>query len=217
MSSIYPALFGGSLDLGETGLVQDDSPTAAGSKIVDFSIQSDNVLVSLYGSIIGGTLDVSVYTVGDEGHELLLFSFPQLTAPTVELLLKKSAATLSHIRIKSTWTGASNFSIRAKAIGSGESSVKILGAGDWKVSKIGISGAALLIAADLTDRAGLVVKNHSLAPTLYLAETLAKATVGIGYPLGPGEAIAMDLAAGQELYAISSSGTVDVRIIEGGG
>lgn len=217
MSSIYPATFSGPLDLGETGLVQKETVTTSGSKTVDFSIQSDDVLVSLYASVVSGTLDVEVYTVGEEGEEKLLFSFPQLTAPTTELLLKKSAATLSHIRVKTTWSATCTFSIRAKAISAGESSVKIVGAGDWSVEQTTVTtAAAILIASDLTDRSGLVIKNYAGGGVLFVAESLAKATTAIAYPLALGESLAMDLAAGQEIYAVSSSGSIDVRIAQGG-
>ena len=99
--------------------------------------------------------------------------------------------------------------------GSGEFS--LIGSANASVSQADVTGTAgVLIASSTTDRSGLVMKNNNTTGILYFAFTLANATTAIGYPLGPGEAMAMDVAAGQAVYAIASSGTIDVRIIQAG-
>lgn len=124
---------------------------------------------------------------------------------------------MQRFRVEVTYTGIVDYEIYIRAIeGAGESSSRILGANSWQVSKASATtSAGVLIAAALTDRSGVLIKNWSTTGTVYIAETLAKATTD-AYPLGPKDAIAMDIAAGSEVYAIADS-TVDVRIVESGG
>lgn len=207
----------GPIAVGKTMTVFTTNATAAGSDSRDFSIESDSILVSLFVDSVGGDLDVVVYTMTESGKELEIIRFPTISAPTVELLLKKAAAAMSRIRIEATYTDAATFEVRAKGITAGQTDVKISGAANFQVSQKTISTTAeLLIPASLTDREGLVIKNFS-GNTLYIAETLAKAITGTAYPLSPGESLGMDLASGAELYAVADSGTIDVRIAEAGG
>lgn len=218
MTTVTRTIPGSPVTPGKTVLIFRESSAAADTRTAIFSIDSDSVLVSLYvGLIASGTLDVTVYTVAEEGQETAIVSFPQILGPTTELLLKKSAVALSTIKIVVVTTGIASFDIRAKAIGSGESSVKIQGANDWQVSQTDIPAVAtLVIPVSLTDRSGLVIKNFDAAADLYLAESAAKCTLAIAYPIGPGESLAMDLSAGQEVWGISSAGVIDVRIAEAG-
>jgi hypothetical protein len=160
-----------------------------------------------------------VYTLTDVGKELLLFSFPTITAGTTNLLLKKAGVSMQRFRVEATYTGVCQYEVHVRAVeGAGESSVRILGAGEWRTSQATVTTtASLLIAAALTDRNGVVIKNWSSSNSLFLAETSAKATSALGYPLAPKDAIAMDIAAGAAIYAVAGTGTVDVRIGESGG
>lgn len=99
--------------------------------------------------------------------------------------------------------------------GSGEFS--LVGNESASVSQVDIgTSASTLIAAATTDRAGLVLKNNNTTGILYFAFSLANATTAIGYPIEPGGAMAMDIAAGQAIFAIADAGTIDVRIIQAG-
>jgi hypothetical protein len=193
----------------------DEATSGAGTTEVQASIEGDSVVVSLFAEVVTGTLDVTVYTLTEDGKELEIISFPQLSAPTSELLLKKAALAMSRIRVEATYTGQATYEVRAKPISAGETSVRLLGASEGKASQITIpSTATVLIPASLTDRSGLIVKNFDNSKTIYLGYTLAETTTGNGYPLGPQESMGMDIAAGVTIYAISDSPSADVRIME---
>lgn len=195
-----------------------ETTIGAGTTIKRGVIQSDSLLASLYvDSVTTGNLSVSIYTEIDDGKEVLLFTFPTITAPSSALLLKKSGASMARFRIAATYTGICSYTVYVRAImTAGESSTKVLGANEWEVSSETVTtSAAILIPSALVDRAGLIIKNANTTGILYLAESLVKATTADGYPLNPGENLAMDLAGGAEVYAIGST-TIDVRIAQAG-
>ena len=150
-----------------------------------------------------------------EGEEVPVITFPDITAPTSELLLKKAAVGLSNMKLCITHTGDAEVSVYGKGLTAGEASVRVLGASSIKTSQVDATSAGtLLVPAALTDRAGMVVKNYSGTATLYLGESLAASVAANGYPLSPGEAMGIDIAAGVELYGRSSGVDIDVRILE---
>lgn len=208
------------LQPGKVTTLLRESGAAAGTRTVIFTLDSDSVLISLFVESIGaGTLKVDVYTQTEDGRDIKIIDFPSISGPTADLILKKPAVAMGVIRVVVVTTATATFEVRAKGLSAGETSVRILGANDWQVSQITITTAAsILIAAALTDRSGLVIKNYSAAggPTLFLAESLANATSVVGYPIGPGESLGMDLAAGESVYGVASSGTIDVRLAEAG-
>lgn len=206
----------GPLQAGQTRIVLDLEETDAGTKTEKFVIEADSILVSLFASTVDAELDVVVSTYTESGKEVDIITFPQLTASTTNLVIRKAAATMSNIIVRATYTGAATFEVRARGIGTGEASVRILAANEAKASQTDVgTSAQLLVGAALNDRAGLVVKNNNetAGQKLYLGFTLAEATAATGYPLGPLEALGIDVAAGQEVYAIGTT-TIDVRILE---
>lgn len=213
------ARFKGPLHLGKTGLVMREAPASSGSKEVTFTTDAESILISLYASSVSGTLDVEVWTVGADGEELKVITFPQLSSSTSELVLRKAAATLDNVRVRAAYSDAAEFDIRAKGIGTGDLSVQILGQSEARASQedVGTAPPTLLIAASLTDRAGMIIKNFSSTETLYVGFTEAETTASNGYPLSPGESLGLDVASGQEVYGVSSSGTIDTRLMEAGG
>lgn len=206
------------MNLGVQMDILTEVTTSMGSSQRDFVIQSDAVLATLSVSAIpSGTLDVSVYGfVADE--EVLVFSFPTISAP-VDLVLKRSGPTVSNLRVRATYTDPGvTYKVQCRAINSGSSDVKILGAAGFTVSQITVGTAPLLlIPSALTDRAGLVLKNWSDSQTVYVAESAAKATSAVGYPLAARDALAVDLTAGAEVWAVSDAAGADMRIGEAGG
>lgn len=183
-----------------------------------FSLDADSVLMSLYvSSIASGALDVVVYTYAEEGKEVSIITFPTLTGPTGELLLRKAAATMSNVRVKVTTTGPASFDLRARGISAGETSVKIQGAADLSTSQLTVGTTPLsILPSVLTDRQGVVIRNWSTTDTLYVAESAVKATSSVGYPVGPGESIGIDIVAGQTLYGVADPTSVDVRVMQAG-
>lgn len=183
----------------------------------DFIVQSDAVLATLSVDAVVGTLDVSVYGfVADE--EVLVFSFPTISAP-VDLILKRSGPTVSNLRVRTTYTDpGTTYKVQCRAINSGSSDVKILGASGFSVSQQTVGTVPfLLIPSALVDRSGLVLKNWSGTQTVYIAESMAKATSAVGYPLAPKDALAVDITAGAEVWAVSDAAGADIRIGEAGG
>jgi len=179
------------------------------------SIDSDTVLISLYvSSLSSGTFNVDVYTLTTDDKLSKVISFPTLTAPTSELLLRKAAAVMQRIKVVITYTGTASFEVRARGLSAGEMSVKIQGASTAKAQKLTVGMTpGLLIPAALNGRSSLVLKNNNASGTLYLGFTLTEATTAIGYPLGPGESMGLDLESGAEVYAVGTA-VIDVRVIE---
>lgn len=187
------------------------------------SIQSDSVLVTLWvNSVTSGTLSVVVYTLTDAGKQRAIITFPAVVGPTAELIIAQSSACMQRFRVVATYTGVCDYEVYVRATsggGSGGTTIsKIIGNSNWQVSQQDVTSvAAVLIPAALADRAGVLVKNWGTSGNVFLAETLLKATSLIGYPLAPKDAVAMDIAAGAEVYAVSDAGTVDIRIAQSGG
>jgi hypothetical protein len=120
---------------------------------------------------------------------------------------------MSRFRVVATYTGICQYEVYIRAI----NGVPDSGVFGWEVSQADVTTTAgVLIPASLEDRAGLLIKNWSVTSTIFIAEILASATTAIGYPLGPKDAIAMDVAAGSAVYAVSDAGTADIRIVESG-
>lgn len=205
---------------GKTIRITSETQSLAGTKAWTFTTDADAVLVSLYVQSTSGDLDVSVYTQTEEGRDLLIASFPTVSAPTMNLLLKKGAQVINQIKIVATWTDAVIYEIYARGVSASESSVKILGSSDASASQQSIPAVAtLIIPAAITDRAGLILKNNNgvAGASLYIGFTSAEANLATGYPITAQESLGMDLSSGVEVWGISSAGTTDVRILQAGG
>jgi hypothetical protein len=191
---------------------------AAGVTSRDGSIQSDALLVSLWvSSVTSGTLSVKVYTLTDDGREVELISFPTVSAPTTSLLLKKSGVSLQRFRVEATYTGICEYEIYVRAIESaGDSSVRLLGAAQLETSAISVTTTpAVLLPASLEDRNGISVLNYSGAGTLFLSEDISKLPAQ-AWPVPPGGGWSLDVTAGVTIYAVSSSGSLDIRVAQSG-
>ena len=180
---------------------------------------TESILLSLFAETVGDTLDVTVYTLTEEGKEVEVISFPQLTTPTTNLLLRRAATGMQRFRVEATCGagGSSTFEVRAKGLTAGELSVNIQGADDWRVDNSTVtSTVALLIASSLTDRNGLLIRNANFsgAEILRVAETEAKLLAGTYASVLPGESIQPDLQAGNEVWAQSSGADIRVEIVE---
>lgn len=209
----------GRISQGHTHTILNEAVTEAGQSVKRFITETDSILVSLFVESIAGDLDVVVTTFDDAGQELDVITFPTQSAPTVNLLLRKAGTTLSNVKVTTTYSDAVTYRVTVRAItsGSGDVSVKIAGADSATASQVDVTtSATLVIPAALTDRAGLVLKNNGSA-AVYVGFTALQAASSTGYPLAPGEALGMDISAGVEIYAISSSGTQDLRVLEAGG
>jgi hypothetical protein len=208
------------LTLGKELQVFDETVTAAGSKTETFSIDAESVLISLYIGATSGDVDVSAFTVGRDGQEVEVITFPTISSPTSELLLRKAASALQRVKIVVSYTDACSFNIRARGVSAGAASVSIEGASNFKASQTDVtSTAGVLIASSLEDRKGILIINNNVGSSeiLYLGGTLAQSTTVIGTPVRPGGNVSVNLSAGASLFAVSDGSDIDVRIAETGG
>ena len=193
--------------------------TTSGSKVEYFSIENDTLIVTASVTSISGTLDIVVSTIDDNDVTLDVITFPQLSGTTSELVLKKAASCLNNLKVTVTYSDACEYVIHGKGINTGEASTKVLGVGSATVTRVSVDTstvpATTLITSALTDRSGLIIKNTSSTATIDI-DFVDTVTADNGYPLSPGEAIAMDIDSGVALYGVSSSGTISIAIIEGG-
>lgn len=206
------------LKVGKEVVLLEGSLSGTGTKETLISLDADTILISVQASVVTGTLKVDAYTEGTDGVRTNIISFPELTAPTTDLVLRKAAATMQKVYLVVTYSGDSTFHIRGRGTSTGAASFKILGNNDLQMSQMDVTtSAAPLVSAALTDRASVAIKNYSTTLTIFLGGTAAEATPANGWPVGPQEGYVVDVAAGQEIYAVTTSGTADVRISETGG
>lgn len=104
---------------GKTFPVLKGSPTSAGSADYKFGIDADGILVSVFVPLVTGAVNVIVDTLGDDGSERRVITFPSITSPTAELVFKTAVNILSTIRVTVTYTGSCEYQIRARGIGRG--------------------------------------------------------------------------------------------------
>ena len=200
--------------------VLNDTLDSAGVIEQTFTLDADTVLFMVQATVVSGTLDIEVFTEIADGQSVSVMKFDQLTAPTTSLVKKEptDSQVLQRIRVVATVTGEATFRCRARGLARGQALVQVQGNGSWDATQTTISTTAtLLIPAALSDRSGMVVLNNNLSSgKMYIGPTAAKAVTTNGYPIGPQQAIALDLDAGAEVYALSDSTDIDVRILEAG-
>jgi hypothetical protein len=218
----------GDLPTGKAKVLIDETITTDGSTTATFATDADGVLVWTHVSAITGTLDISIYTYLETGEEVLLTTFPTLSAPTADIVVKKAATIAQRIKIVATYTGTASYKIVVRGLRAGEldATVTIVGANNSKFTGVEVgTSATILLASSLTDRQGFVIKNwhEDGNAILYIADSLIAAVAGNGhaYPLARGEALPADLQSGVDLYAIFDTANItpgykNVRIIEGG-
>jgi len=195
-----------------------EAPTSSGATVKDFSIQSDAVLIVVWVAATAGRINISVANILDDGSkESTLITFPEIQSPTTTLLQKRSAASTTRLRLRVSYTGSCDYEISARAISTGSGDTRILGAASLQMLQKNVSTPhVVLIPASSKDRSAIAIKNNSTSGTIYIGETVAKANVAKGWPIGPKDALGLDVQAGVEIYAISDGPVCDIRIIESG-
>jgi len=198
-----------------------ESTTGASQESKSISVRSEAVLLSLYVEEVTGTLDVNVYTWTKENpyEEKLIDSFPQITAPTGELVIRKQIEVMDHIRVEVITSDAAKYNVKAKGVRAGISSVSIQGAGSWQVTNDTVTSTpTLIISGGLAGRTGLLVKNanYNTGDILQVAESEAKLLAGIYYSVAPGAEVQPDVDAGNEVWMQSDGNPIRIEIIEVG-
>lgn len=197
------------------------STLEAGNSYKDFAIQSDAVLLTLYVKQITGTLQVSLVALNSDNSVLspALLEFPEVLAPTTNLLIERTGVIPATLRVVATYTGSCIFEVNARAVSAGTSDTKILSASSWQVSQVTVNTTpVLLIPSAILDRRGFIIRNHSSSSQiLYIAQDAVTATVGTGFPVPPGETFSVDVASGAEVYGVASEDNADIRYAQAGG
>lgn len=205
----------------KTGLQEvllNAAPTGGGVLVKDFSIQSDAALFLLWVNSTAGDITVEVYGILSDDQEVFVLTFPKVNQPTAEILQKRTGTVPTRLRVRITHTAGCDFELSARAVSTGSSDTRILGGASLKVSKKTVNSTpSLLIPSSLADRTAVAIKNWSSAGIIYVGETVAKANINNGWPIGPKDALGLDIQAGVELYAVAVDGPCDIRIIESGG
>ena len=206
------------LKAGLQEVIFKESPASATVLTKDISVQSDAALFLLWVNSTAGDITVEVYGILSDDQEAFVLSFPQVNQPTTEILQKRTGTVPTRLRIRVTCTNACNFELSVRAVSTGSSDTRILGGASLKVSKKTVNSApSLLVPASLVDRSAIAIKNWSNSGTIYIGETVAKANINNGWPIGPKDALGIDIQAGVELYATAVDGPCDIRILESGG
>ncbi len=207
------------LPYGKTMRIAKEAPTGAYTQSWYFVPEADAVLLSLYVASVSSSITVSIYTQTEDGKDVLRGSFPVISAPTANIVLKKAADIISQCRVEVVTDDAADFELYAKAVSGAESSVRVLGSDSARASQKDVAAApTLLIPASLNDRAGLIFRNNNGlgGAIIYIGFTPSEVDAAVGYPLLAQESLAMDVSSGVSIYGQSSVGTSDLRIIEAG-
>lgn len=201
------------------------APTAASSHEVWFENQADSILLTLFVNSSAGDVEVKLYSVTQGGpaqspiHELEILTFPVVSGPTTTLLVEVASVTTARLKLVATTTDAADFEVQARAINGGASDVRVVTAGSIEMDKkiINSGPGQVVVAAALTESVGFLIKNWSSnGAIVYIAETQAKATTGLGFPLAPGDSFDVSVKAGQTYYATATVDGADLRIVKGG-
>lgn len=201
--------------------IMDEETSGAGTTEQTLAIDADTVLVSVQATVVSGNLDIEVFTETPEGQSASVIQFPTLSAPTTTLQMREptTSQVMSRLRFRAVYTGSCTFKVRARGLGRGQSNIRIQGNSSWDASQVDVSTTPIeIIPAALVDRQGLVILNNNLSSgKLYIGPTALKSTVSNGYPIGPQQAIALDIDANSSVYGVADVGTIDLRILEAGG
>ena len=114
-----------SLQVGTQQQLLSETTAGAGSTTREISIESDSALVTLYASVVTGSLTVSLYALTEVGREKFLQSFPVLVAPTTELLLQRTVTTTARLKVVATYTGVTSYEVQVRAVGGGSGTVQV--------------------------------------------------------------------------------------------
>lgn len=195
-------------------IITDDTVT------ITFPILTDTILLSLWVSTLnpGSLVNATAYSSNNpDGPRVKIIDFPTVNSETAELLLRKAALAMTEILVDIVVTGTATVTMWAKAIDGADTTVSIQGFSSGRASATEVTETpAPILLSSLADRSGMLLKNYSTDKTMFVGFSEDEATLTQGFPVTPGETLSVDLDAGQELWACANSGTIDVRILEGG-
>lgn len=103
------------LEYGKQVTLQPLEELAAGTRNFYLTLDASAVIISLYVPTLSGNVDCRVYTRTDEGHEVLLKQFTQVTSAMSELSILRVDDTMGEVRIELVSTGTSEIEVKARA------------------------------------------------------------------------------------------------------
>lgn len=109
---------GSPLPVGKTFNVLKNSTSQAGEDVHEFGVDADGILISVVVTSVIGTVDVKVDTLGKD-DERRVITFPSISSPTAEPVIRTAVNILSTIRVTVSYTGSCNYHIRARGISRG--------------------------------------------------------------------------------------------------
>lgn len=110
------------LNQGTERVILRETPAYAATTRREFTITSDAVMLSAVVHAVVGSVTIELYSTVD-GQQSLLISFPAVTTPTTSPLTDRSPITNGALRLVVTNTGACDYTVQARAVGSGSSTV----------------------------------------------------------------------------------------------
>lgn len=124
---------------------------------------------------------------------------------------------MQRFKVTASYSGICEYEVYVRAIGqAGESNVRLVGAANLETSaEVVTTTPSILIPAALVDRNGLIILNFTGSGVLYISESMAKLPAQ-AWPITPGGSWSLDVGAGVTIYAVASSGVLDVRLAESG-
>ena len=108
----------GSVKAGHELKVLSESPVVGGVIEQTFSLDAECAIMSLFVSAISSTIDVEVYTVGDDGQQILVATFETVSSPTPDLVLLGLGNVLQRVKVVVKHSGAATFEIRVRGANS---------------------------------------------------------------------------------------------------
>lgn len=194
---------GSPLPVGKTFPVLSNSPSGAGEDTHQFGVDADGVLISVVVLSVTGSVNVVVDTLGKE-DERNVITFPSISSPTAEPVIRTAVNILSTIRVTVSYTGSCAYEIRARGISRGGA-----GANDTVLTVDFAPDATLPI--DLTP---LLVTNPTIENIIL---TTAGAEQAVAFPSGTKRFRfqAVNTAKLQYAYILGDSGTTFMTVFPG--
>jgi hypothetical protein len=182
------------LEYGKQVTLQPLEELAAGTRNFYLTLDASAVIISLYVPTLSGNVDCRVYTRTDEGHEVLLKQFTQVTSAMSELSLLRVDDTMGEVRIELISTGTSEIEVKARAAHS-VSDVNI----DAEIDE-----SALVVSNPSIQNVSLAVAGDEYTVTLpanckrFLARVRGNSRIQLSYTSGQSGTVYITLWPGYE-------------------
>lgn len=202
------------INRGKTSSIFNGTLTGSGTHVVNFTLDADEVLLAVLIRATSGDIDITADTYQlDTNVTQTVITFDTISTPSVDLAIQRSSDALANMRLIINHTDDCDLQVAAKGVGvTVPNNIVVPNAARASQLTVGTS-AQLISIAPLQGVKGAVLKNNNTEGILYLGYSLAEATVGNGFPLGPGESLSIVADNTPTLYGIGTQ-PIDLRAIE---